>query len=51
VFLVNSRCARFCDTILRWFLISSNLWEQFAEFLNKHYLIALVYSTYEPLSV
>lgn len=34
-----------------WLSFSSNLRTQFAEFLHKHYLYALVYSTYEPVSV
>ncbi len=33
------------------FLLSSNLQEQLAEFLNKYFLHALVFFTYEPVSV
>jgi len=35
----------------KWYLFSPNLWGYFAEFLNNFSLYALVFSTYEPVSV
>ena len=53
VFLVNSHASRLCATMnLRsWSSLLSSVRMQFAEFLIQYYLIALVYSTREPVSV
>ena len=51
VFQVNSCGFRFCVTNLHWSCLLSNVRTQFAEFLTQYYLYALVFSTYEPVSV
>lgn len=52
VFGKQSQPSIMCHTQSKlWLSFSSNLRIQFAEFLHKHYLYALVYSTYEPVSV